>query len=226
MYNKQLALKDLSAHYNTLLKYSTTYDAIQFLNKLISEPQSNVIPKKEVLDDFTILWTLQIVGNRVLVHNVEHTKTNRAQREFGKDRFIMVLILHYVLLTGQVRFPIPGDDMVENEQLRESYRNILENGFKLAERKWEFFGFSKGQLKRGCGTFIATRGYDILRLDEVSASTARDWAGDFSSFRAIAKCAVRLGLSLKPCVPTLALSDDQWAEYPDVEHDGYIFTKG
>lgn len=108
---------------------------------------------------------------------------------------------------------------------------ILRDGLTLCGRRYEFLGYSSGQLKDGGCWF-----YSPCEL--LTADGLRSMMGDFTAIRSPPKIAARMGQCFSTTIHTLMLeekgsdaggsADDVhlWGELPDVVRNGHTFSDG
>ena len=144
-------------------------------------------------------------GNRVLRHFREH-----------HDRFLRVQFTDELLL-GR----LSGDRNTKrtDECFSRAFR-ALKNGIRVGGRHFEFLAFGNSQLRENSTYFFAP-------TELVSCQNIRDWMGDFSSIKTVAKYAARLGqcLSTTRPVPTFGVPTTLQRIH-DVNHGKYCYTDG
>ncbi|KAG8991145.1 hypothetical protein FRB95_011906 [Tulasnella sp. JGI-2019a] len=141
------------------------------------------------------------VGNRVLRIYPDHI-----------DNFIRV---HFTEEGGhRYRY----DYMVDNEAFIDTHvGGVLHNGFGLACKHFEFFGYSTSSLKDHCCWFMAPFIDDCG--NEVNAETLRDSLGDFNREDLLhnpAKWGARIGQTLTATDPSVTVSHNEYEWVPDI----------
>ncbi|KAJ7954353.1 RNA-dependent RNA polymerase [Quillaja saponaria] len=100
---------------------------------------------------------------------------------------------------------------------------ILRNGIVIGDKKFEFLAFSSSQLRENSMWMFASK-------NEITAAYIRQWMGNFSKIRNVAKYAARLGQSFGSSTETLSVGRHEIEIIPDVEvrHGGtqYVFSDG
>jgi len=93
------------------------------------------------------------------------------------------------------------------------------NGIQIGNRKYEFLAFSSSQLRDHSCLFFAPT--EELRADDI-----RNWMGNLSGIKAVAKYATRMGqcLSSSRAVTHLPVNDIQFIN--DITRNGYNFSDG
>ncbi|XP_064986521.1 probable RNA-dependent RNA polymerase 1 [Musa acuminata AAA Group] len=97
--------------------------------------------------------------------------------------------------------------------------STLKNGITVADKKFEFLAFSSSQLRENSAWMFASN-------SKLTADNIREWMGDFSKIKNVAKYAARLGQSFSSSTETLSVERNEINFIPDVEHAGYVFSDG
>ncbi|KAJ7954354.1 RNA-dependent RNA polymerase [Quillaja saponaria] len=99
--------------------------------------------------------------------------------------------------------------------------SILRNGIVIGDKKFEFLAFSSSQLRENSMWMFASK-------KEITAAYIRQWMGNFSKIRNVAKYAARLGQSFGSSTETLSVGRHEIEIIPDVDvrHGGtqYLYT--
>jgi RNA-dependent RNA polymerase len=97
------------------------------------------------------------------------------------------------------------------------YRTLL-NGIRLGDRHYQFLAFGNSQFRENGAYFFCPT--EHLTCDDI-----RQWMGDFTSIKVVAKYAARLGLCFST---TRAIHSNRTkvSMIKDVERNGYCFTDG
>jgi RNA-dependent RNA polymerase len=156
-----------------------------------------------------------ITPTGILFHTPSVEISNRVLRHYDRyaDRFIRITFTDEKS-TGRIRFT---DKCNSNELFSRVFR-ALKYGVHIGEREYEFLAFGNSQLREHSAYFFA-------KAHDVSVKDIREWMGEFSNIRIIAKHASRLGQcfsttrAFKSCDVTLR-------RMPDIEHNGYNFSDG
>ncbi|XP_058724418.1 RNA-dependent RNA polymerase 1 [Vicia villosa] len=100
--------------------------------------------------------------------------------------------------------------------------SILRNGLDIGGRKFEFLAFSSSQLRENSLWMFART------TTGVTANSIREWMGDFSRIKNVAKYAARLGQSFGSSTETLSVSRYEIETIPDVKvkNTEYVFSDG
>lgn len=140
-------------------------------------------------------------SNRVIRHYQQH-----------EDRFLRVRFTDE-RYKGRI---MPADDAGMNEVFSRVKRAMAQ-GINVGGRHYEFLAFGNAQFRdHGAYFFASTTG--------VTAADIRDWMGDFTSIRIIAKYVSRLGqcFSTTRAIPHAVNVE----KIDDVERNGFCFTDG
>ncbi|KAL1895445.1 hypothetical protein Sste5346_005251 [Sporothrix stenoceras] len=163
--------------------------------------------RKVIVTPTTIIYSTPTLepGNRVLRHFREH-----------HDRFLRVQFTDELLIG---RLSGGRDDQRSDDCFLRAFR-ALKNGIRVGGRYFEFLAFGNSQLRENSTYFFAPT--DLLTCQHI-----RDWMGDFSSIKSIAKYAARLGqcLSTTRPVPTFGVPTTV-QRIADVDHGQFCFTDG
>ncbi|KAG0347564.1 hypothetical protein BG004_007468 [Podila humilis] len=98
--------------------------------------------------------------------------------------------------------------------------NALTNGIKIGDRHYEFLAFSASQLRENAAWFFCAQG------GTDTADSIRDWMGDFSHIKSIAKFGARMGQCFSSTRATSVLSENDVKVISDIERNGSCFTDG
>ncbi|KAG0093757.1 hypothetical protein BGZ93_001926 [Podila epicladia] len=98
--------------------------------------------------------------------------------------------------------------------------NALTNGIKIGDRHYEFLAFSASQLRENAAWFFCPQG------GPHTADSIREWMGDFSHIKSIAKFGARMGQCFSSTRAIANLSRDDVRIIEDIERDGQCFTDG
>ncbi|KAG0237883.1 hypothetical protein BGW41_008309 [Actinomortierella wolfii] len=109
---------------------------------------------------------------------------------------------------------------VNNALFNRIYATLV-NGVKIGERLYEFLAFSSSQLRENAAWFFCSNGDKNPTPDEI-----RNWMGDFSRIKSIAKYGARMGQCFSSTRPIIELSAEQVKVIDDIEHDGSNFSDG
>jgi RNA-dependent RNA polymerase len=98
-------------------------------------------------------------------------------------------------------------------------RNTLLRGIQIGSRTYEFLAFSASQLRDHSCWFIA-------RDSQVKAEEIREWMGNFSSIKTVAKYAARMGQCFSSTRPVGVVKVQDMINIPDIARNGYTFSDG
>lgn len=152
------------------------------------------------------------VSNRVLRHFREHL-----------DNFIRVSFVDEEL---EKLFSTDLSSRAQNRKtdIYKRILDILKDGIVIGDKKFEFLAFSSSQLRDNSLWMFAPTGTGC------TAAFIREWMGDFSMIRNVAKYAARLGQSFGSSTETLSVRRDEIEVIQDVRRisDGkeYVFSDG
>ena len=104
------------------------------------------------------------------------------------------------------------------------FKTLMQKGFKIAGRHFDFLGFSHSSLRSQSCWFMA--GFTIKTGERLEAKTVIRKLGDFSHIMTPAKCAARIGQALSETVPSIEVSPEAVNIVGDVKAGGRVFSDG
>ncbi|KAI0883835.1 RdRP-domain-containing protein [Annulohypoxylon maeteangense] len=143
---------------------------------------------------------------------------NRVLRQFSKyhDRFIRVQFTDEIS-RGRI-FPTPGS--VQDNALFNRIHRTLSNGIRIGGRHFEYLAAGNSQFRENGAYFFCPD--DFLTCDSI-----RNWMGDVTHIRIVAKYAARLGQCFSTTkLPRSSPIGQTIVQIPDIEHNGWCFTDG
>ncbi|CAI8605421.1 unnamed protein product [Vicia faba] len=167
---------------------------------------------------------VQITPCKVYFSGPEINVSNRVLRHFHEhiDNFLRVSFVDEEL--DNLYSADLSSRVSENGKTEIYYRilSILRNGIDIGGRKFEFLAFSSSQLRENSLWMFART------ATGVTADSIREWMGDFSRIKNVAKYAARLGQSFGSSTETLSVSRYEIETIPDVtvENTEYVFSDG
>jgi RNA-dependent RNA polymerase len=141
--------------------------------------------------------------------------SNRVVRQYShlSDRFLRVKFTDEKY-KGRI---MSHDDNSMNEVFSHIKRT-MSNGIKVGDRHYEFLAFGNSQFREGGAWFFSSTA-------EVTAQSIRDWMGNFSDIKVVAKYCSRVGQCFSTTrAPLIGEVNIDWIE--DIEEGGYNFTDG
>ena len=141
--------------------------------------------------------------------------SNRVIRQYIEleDRFLRVKFMDE---KSHGRINAQSDNAFDEVFTR--IKRAMTNGIMIGDRKYEFLAFGNSQFREHGAYFFAP-------TDHVSVEDIRQWMGDFSGIKTVAKWAARLGQCFST---TRAINGTRVTVIPieDVKRGGYTFTDG
>jgi hypothetical protein len=117
------------------------------------------------------------------------------------------------------------DSRASQEQVYERFRTVLKNGISVADRTFQFLGFSHASLRSHQAWFMAPFELDgaMVRARDV----IRD-LGDFTHIHCSAKCAARIGQAFSDTIFSVTVPNTAYVTETkdDVERNGRTFSDG
>uniref|UniRef100_A0A7N0V1N8 RNA-dependent RNA polymerase n=1 Tax=Kalanchoe fedtschenkoi TaxID=63787 RepID=A0A7N0V1N8_KALFE len=195
------------------------YDPVKWLNEQYSKYKKLRRPLKTVAISLNAglvyVRRVQITPTKVYFCGPDPIVSNRVLRHYQNaiDNFLRVSFvdedldkLYSTALTGRTTKGTKGSF----NRIYERLICVLKNGLHIGGRKFEFLAFSSSQLRENsCWMFASTPG--------LTARDIRNWMGDFSTIRNVAKYAARLGQSFGSSMETLSVPQNEVAHIPDVK---------
>ncbi|KAL4575651.1 hypothetical protein LXL04_022502 [Taraxacum kok-saghyz] len=155
---------------------------------------------------------VQITPSKVYFCGPEVNVSNRVLRHYADymDNFIRVSFLDEEL---EKLYSTDLSPRASGENRTGIYRrvlSVLKNGILIGDKKFEFLAFSSSQLRDNSAWMFASTG-------RINAASIREWMGDFSSIKNVAKYAARLGQSFGSSKESLSVPHHEVLKIPDVE---------
>ncbi|CAN6479815.1 unnamed protein product [Victoria cruziana] len=179
---------------------------------------------------------VQVTPSKVYFCGPEVNVSNRVTRQYPSevDNFLRVSFIdedlekirstdlsqRATVLNGQSS--ISSEITPDDQNLTPIYKRVLStlvDGMDIGDKRFEFLAYSSSQLKENSLWMFASH-------PELSADDIRQWMGDFSSIRNVAKYAARLGQSFSSSTETLHVYAHEVENIPDVVNDKYTFSDG
>lgn len=141
--------------------------------------------------------------------------SNRVMRRYNhiQDRFLRI---QFVGESEKSRITVNKD---QNEEIWIRILRTLFQGIRIGDRKFEFLAFGSSQLRQ-CGAYF------FCPTEHVSCDDIRNWMGQFSHIKIIAKYAARLGQCFSTTREIRGISVPKIRPIKDIERNGYCFTDG
>ncbi|KJZ69606.1 hypothetical protein HIM_10994 [Hirsutella minnesotensis 3608] len=173
-------------------------------NPNIRTPHYCILMRKVVITPTTIRYSSPTVET-----------SNRVMRKYSHlaDRFLRV---QFTEESEQGRI---ATNRMQNELVWKRVLRSLYQGIRIGDRIYEFLGFGSSQLRQ-CGAFF------FCPTEHVTCDDIRQWMGDFTHIKTVAKYAARLGQCFSTTREIRGISQPQRQEIPDIERNGYCFTDG
>ncbi|GJV96678.1 probable RNA-dependent RNA polymerase 1, partial [Tanacetum coccineum] len=171
---------------------------------------------------------VQITPSKVYFCGPEINVSNRVLRHYPDyiDNFLRVSFVDEELEKLYSTDLSPRAISQNAESRTDIYKrilSILNNGIVIGGKKFEFLAFSSSQLRDNSAWMFAATG-------RVTAASIREWMGDFSRIKNVAKYAARLGQSFGSSKESLSVAQYEVEKISDVEiiRNGtkYVFSDG
>lgn len=182
-------------------------------------------PPTICLDDGLVyVHRVQVTPTRVYFSGPEVNMSNRVLRHFSNyiDNFLRVSFIDEEwnkMFSTDLSPRVAAGIGNGRTKLYERVLSTLRNGIRIGDKRFDFLAFSSSQLRENSLWMFAPVG-------NLDADYIRQWMGDFSSIRNVAKYAARLGQSFGSSTETLSVSHNEVEHIPDVKvvRDGKTYT--
>ncbi|KAK1416231.1 hypothetical protein QVD17_32020 [Tagetes erecta] len=203
------------------------YDPVRLITEEYRRNKRLRAPAISLDSGLVYVRRVQITPSKVYFCGPEVNVSNRVLRHFAAhiDNFIRVSFLDEEL--DKIFSTDLAPKIARNGERRtEVYKRILSvlrNGIVIGDKKFEFLAFSSSQLRDNSAWMFASTG-------RINAADIRNWMGDFSSIKNVAKYAARLGQSFGSSKESLSVPQYEVEEIPDIEivrgGTKYVFSDG
>ena len=197
------------------------------LIKLLMENEEQCAREEQVIDGETrtpdnvaIIHRVKVTPTAIHLYGPEAESNNGVLRKYA-DHHDYFLRVQFCDEDGQ---PVRFNPRISNEQiLRGRFKNILENGIRIAGREYAFLGFSHSSLRAQSCWFMApfihpgSLLWDRMIIQDL---------GNFSMIRSPAKCAARIGQVFSDTRTAIPINTEVIRHEGDVTFDGRVFSDG
>lgn len=141
--------------------------------------------------------------------------SNRVVRQFSQyaDRFLRVKFTD-----EKYKGKIMSQDDDSMNEVFDRIQCTMKNGIKVGDRHFEFLAFGNSQFREGGAWFFAS-------INNITAQSIRDWMGDFTHIREVARYCSRVG----QCFSTtraLNIGEVEVKTISDIQRGKHNFTDG
>ncbi|XP_071691335.1 probable RNA-dependent RNA polymerase 1 [Rutidosis leptorrhynchoides] len=171
---------------------------------------------------------VQITPSKVYFCGPEVNVSNRVLRHYADymDNFLRVSFLDEELeklYSTDLSPRVTNQNGDSRTAIYNRILSVLKNGIAIGDKKFEFLAFSSSQLRDNSAWMFASTG-------RLNAAGIREWMGDFSSIKNVAKYAARLGQCFGSSKESLSVAHHEVERIYDVEtvRSGtkYVFSDG
>ncbi|KAJ0538806.1 putative RNA-directed RNA polymerase [Helianthus annuus] len=203
------------------------YDPVRFITQEYQNDKKLRSPAISLDPGLVYVRRVQITPSKVYFWGPEVNVSNRVLRHYADyiDNFLRVSFVDEEL-ENVYATELSSKVCVNGEKRTGIYRrilSILKNGIVIGDKKFEFLASSSSQLRDNSAWMFASTG-------SLNAAEIRNWMGDFSSIRNVAKYAARLGQSFGSSKESFCVARYEVEEIPDIEvvRNGtkYVFSDG
>ncbi|KAG0650821.1 RNA-dependent RNA polymerase 1 [Hyphodiscus hymeniophilus] len=171
-------------------------------------------------DNVANIHRVKVTPTHTFLYGPEQETTNRVLRKYA-DHHEYFLRVQFCDEDGT---PVRFDNRVSHHRIyRDRFEAILLNGIQIADRKYDFLGFSHSSLRAQTCWFVAPFFHDGgLIWDRMIIRQL----GEFASIRSPAKCAARIGQTFSDTPITVKIDPNIVRYETDVERNGRVFSDG
>ncbi|KAL2546052.1 RNA-dependent RNA polymerase 1 [Forsythia ovata] len=171
---------------------------------------------------------VQVTPIKVYFSGPEVNVSNRVLRHYREDidNFLRVSFVDEdwdKMHSTDLSLKVASGNENRRTEIYERILSTLRNGIVIGEKKFDFLAFSSSQLRDNSLWMFASTA-------NLNADVIREWMGNFSSIRNVAKYAARLGQSFGSSTETLSVGMDEIDFIPDIEvvtrGTKYVFSDG
>ncbi|CAG8476071.1 7262_t:CDS:10 [Acaulospora colombiana] len=160
-----------------------------------------------------------ITPTKIYLDGPTYEPSNRILRQYNRhlDRFMRVTFC-------DEDFDRLFVNIQEHKICKERIEFIMNNGFKVGGRHYEFLAFSSSQLRESACWFVSPY---ASADSEFNAHKIRSQMGDFSTIKSPALYAARMGQCFSSTIGTIELDKSQVKEIDDIKsNDNDVFSDG
>lgn len=156
-----------------------------------------------------------ITPTSLLLSSPSVETSNRVLRHFNQtqDRFLRV---QFVDEAESGRMTMNSHN---KEEIWKKLQRTLYEGIQIGDRRYEFLAFGSSQLRQSGAYFFCP-------TDHVSCDDIRQWMGQVSHIRIVAKYAARLGQCFSTTREMKGVPIPDVRRIPDIERNNHCFTDG
>ncbi|KAI3817662.1 hypothetical protein L1987_11458 [Smallanthus sonchifolius] len=203
------------------------YDPVRLITEEYQKNKRLRSPAISLDSGLVYVRRVQITPSKVYFCGPEVNVSNRVLRHYSDyiDNFLRVSFLDEELekLYSIDLSPKVGRNGETRTGIYWRILSILRDGIKIGNKKFEFLAFSSSQLHDNSAWMFASTG-------RLNATEIRNWMGDFSSIKNVAKYAARLGQSFGSSKESFSVPRYEVEEIPDIEvvraGTKYVFSDG
>ncbi|KAF6144647.1 hypothetical protein GIB67_006139 [Kingdonia uniflora] len=199
------------------------YEPVKWLNEQYKRygKLKNITDSPFVALDYGLVYIrrIQITPSKVYFCGPEAIVSNRVLRHYHElmDNFIRVSFVDedWEKLRStdlSPRTPSLGED-AQHTGIYSRILSVLRCGIAIGDKRFDFLAFSSSQLRDNSTWMFASE-------NGITAAGIREWMGDFSHIRNVAKYAARLGQSFGSSTETLTVCRQEIQMIPDIEIEG------
>jgi len=188
--------------------------------------------EERLQEGYVSRYEMPNLQDRAYIHRVAFSPTgmhllgpepepyNRVLRRYRENHEYFARVVFYDENGEAIRFsPLWSNDALYHER----FKRILNEGFGVASRRFNFLGFSHSSLRAQSCWFMAPFVHEGSLLFDRQLIQG---LGDFSKIRCPAKCAARIGQAFSETPVALTVPEGVVQVVPDIERNGRVFSDG
>ncbi|KAL8218557.1 hypothetical protein R6Q57_021930 [Mikania cordata] len=203
------------------------YDPVRLITEEYQKNKRLRSPAISLDSGLVYVRRVQITPTKVYFCGPEVNVSNRVLRHYENyiDNFLRVSFLDEELekLYSTDLSPKVRRNGESKTDIYKRILSILRDGIEIGDKKFEFLAFSSSQLRDNSTWMFASTG-------KLNAAEIRNWMGDFSSIKNVAKYAARLGQSFGSSKESLSVHPHEVEQISDIEivrgGTKYVFSDG
>lgn len=171
-------------------------------------------------ESLAMIHRAMITPSGMYLYGPDPEPMNRVLRKYPK-RHEYFLRVQFCDEDGE---PVRFNPRVSNDSIfHDRFKDVLENGITIVNRKFDFLGFSHSSLRAQSCWFMAPFAHDgSLMYDRMLIAQL----GDFSKIRCPAKCAARIGQAFSDTPTAVTIARNVVQGMKDIQVGARVFSDG
>lgn len=204
------------------------YDPVKLITEEYRKNKRLKSPAISLDSGLVYVRRVQITPSKVYFCGPEVNVSNRVLRHYADymDNFLRVSFLDEELeklFSTDLSPRATGQNGGSKTAIYRRILSVLRDGIVIGDKKFEFLAFSSSQLRDNSAWMFASTG-------RLNAAYIREWMGDFSKIKNVAKYAARLGQSFGSSKESLSVERHEYEKVHDIKvvtrRTEYTFSDG